>query len=92
MGEKKTNLCSTRDQAAKLFTGRKLLTHACKILIFNLHQSNTSLLKCNGHCELYNIHRILVFRRAESGETRKKIPFPPEILVFNLIPLVTIYP
>jgi hypothetical protein len=45
--------------------GESLLTHVCKVLTFNLHQSNTSLLKCNGHCELYNIHRILVFRRAE---------------------------
>jgi hypothetical protein len=30
------------------------------------------LLKCNGHCEPYNSHRILVFRRAEAGETWKK--------------------
>jgi hypothetical protein len=63
------NLWNTRDQVAKLFAGRKFLTHACKVLTFNLHRSNTSLLKCNGHCELYNIHRILVFRRAEGGET-----------------------
>jgi hypothetical protein len=63
------NLCNTRDEGAKLFTGRKFLTRACKVLTFNLQQSNTSLLKCNGHCELYNLHRILVFRRAEGGET-----------------------
>jgi hypothetical protein len=63
------NLCNTRHQVAKLFTGRKFLTRACKVLTFNLHQSNTSLLKYNGHCKLYNIHRILVFRRAEGRET-----------------------
>jgi hypothetical protein len=63
------NVCNTRDQVVKSFTGRKFLTGACKVLTFNLHQSNTSLLKCNGHCEPYNSHRILVFRRAEAGET-----------------------
>jgi hypothetical protein len=70
-GEKQgsKNLCNTRDQVAKLFTGRKFLTCACKVLTFNLYQSNTSLLKCKGHCELYNIHRILVFMRGEGGET-----------------------
>jgi hypothetical protein len=51
------NLCSTRDQVAKLFTGRKFLTSACKALTFNLHQSNT-LQKCNGHCALYNIYYL----------------------------------
>jgi hypothetical protein len=45
------NLCNGRDQVAKLFTGRKFFTRACKVLTFNLHLSNT-LLKCNGHCEL----------------------------------------
>jgi hypothetical protein len=63
------NLCNKRDQVAKLFTGRKFVTDACKVLTFNLHQSNTLLLKCNGHCELYNLHRIFVFSRAEGEET-----------------------
>jgi hypothetical protein len=36
-----------------------------------------------------NIHGILAFRKAEGGETSKKILFPSEILVFNLIPLLT---
>jgi hypothetical protein len=59
MGKKQgsKNLSNTRDQVAKLFTGRKFLTAACKILKFNLLQSNTFLLKCNGYCELYNLHR-----------------------------------
>jgi hypothetical protein len=44
------NLCSTRNQVAKLFITRKFLTSACKMLTFHLHLSNISL-KCTAHCE-----------------------------------------
>jgi hypothetical protein len=33
------NICNTRDQVAKLFTRRKFLTSACKVLTFNLHHA-----------------------------------------------------
>jgi hypothetical protein len=51
-GQGSKNLCNTRDQVAKLFTRRKFLTRTRKVLTFNLHQSNNTLLKCNGHSEL----------------------------------------
>jgi hypothetical protein len=43
------------------------------------------------HIVNHNIHRIPVFRKAVGGETWKKILFPAEILVFDLIPFLTIY-
>jgi hypothetical protein len=60
--QRSKDLCSTTDQVAKLFARRKFLTSACKVLTFHLHQSINTLLKCNEHCGLYNIHRTLVFR------------------------------
>jgi hypothetical protein len=79
-----TNLCSTRNQVAKLFIRRKFLTSACKVLTFHLNcltYPHWNALNIVNH----NIYKILVFRKAEGGEIWKKILFPPEILTFNLI-------
>jgi hypothetical protein len=50
--QQRKNLCSTREPTAKLFIRRKFLSSACNVWTFPLHQSNTSLLKYTGHCEL----------------------------------------
>jgi hypothetical protein len=54
----------------------KFLTSACKVSTFNLQQPNTSLLKCNGQCELTYL-RIFVIRKAQGGYIWKKKLFPP---------------
>jgi hypothetical protein len=53
---------------AKLFIGRKFLTSACKVITFIY--INPTLPYPNALDTVnYYIHRILVFRKAEGGET-----------------------
>jgi hypothetical protein len=52
-------------RVAKLFIGRKFHTSACKVQNINPTPPYSNALNIVN----YNIHRILVFRKAEGGET-----------------------
>jgi hypothetical protein len=70
----------------------EFLTSACIVRRTNISFTSITSPYWNAlHNVNYNIHRKLVFRKAVGEETWKKILFPSEILVFNLIPLLTIY-
>jgi hypothetical protein len=65
------SLCSMRS-GCEIISRRKFLTSACKVITFHIHQLNTSLPKCTGHCKLKKYIEYLCLGKLKVGKLEKK--------------------